>query len=104
MATPEIPEGLEELFEQTWFDYALHYGLLIGAIFQLVCIAAIVFIPAKPDEEATSVIGSSGQGPSYGGTAVEGAGDTPGGGTASGGGVSSKKGGSGGKKARKRKW
>ena len=51
MANVEIPEGLEELFEQTWFDHFLHYGLLVGAIFQLVCIAAIVIIPATPEED-----------------------------------------------------
>ena len=45
-------EGLEELFQQTWFDHLLHYGLLVGAIFQLICIAAIVVLPPKTEEEA----------------------------------------------------
>ena len=49
MAT-EIPEGLEELFQQTWFDHVLHYGLVVGAVFQLVCIAAIVLIPPAEEE------------------------------------------------------
>ena len=44
-------EGLEELFQQTWLDHVLHYGLLVGAIFQLVCIAAIVVLPPRPEEE-----------------------------------------------------
>ena len=44
-------EGLEELFQQTWMDHVLHYGLLVGAIFQLVCIAAIVVLPPRPEEE-----------------------------------------------------
>lgn len=44
-------EGLEELFQQTWLDHVLHYGLLVGAIFQLVCIAAIVILPPRPEEE-----------------------------------------------------
>lgn len=52
MASVEIPEGLEELFQQTWFDHVLHYGLLVGAVFQLICIAAIVLIPPSPEEEA----------------------------------------------------
>lgn len=50
MSNLEIPEGLEELFQQTWFDHVLHYGLLIGAVFQLICIAAIVIIPPKEEE------------------------------------------------------
>lgn len=45
-------EGLEELFQQTWLDHALHYGLLVGAIFQLICIAAIVVLPPRPEEES----------------------------------------------------
>ena len=51
MSSPDIPEGLEELFQQTWFDHFLHYGLFLGAIFQLICIAAIVIIPPKSDED-----------------------------------------------------
>lgn len=48
----ESIEGLEELFQQTWLDHVLHYSLLVGAIFQLVCIAAIVVFPPRPDEES----------------------------------------------------
>ena len=51
MENVEIPEGLEDLFKQTVFDHILHYGLLLGAIFQLVCIAAIIFIPPSSGEE-----------------------------------------------------
>ena len=98
MANSEIPEGLEELFEQTWFDHALHYGLLIGAIFQLVCIAAIVVLPLKAEEEGESSTGNSSPGGMLG---SEGAGDTAGGGAVTTGGVSGQK--KGGRKARKRK-
>lgn len=52
MASVEIPEGLEELFQQTWFDHVLHYALLVGAVFQIVCIAAIVFLPASDEEQS----------------------------------------------------
>ena len=45
-------EGLEELFQQTWLDHVLHYGLLVGAVFQLICIAAIVVLPPRPEEES----------------------------------------------------
>ena len=59
MSTADIPEGLEELFQQTWFDHVLHYALFLGAIFQLVCIAAIFVLPDKSDEEET--VGDSNQ-------------------------------------------
>ncbi|XP_074645650.1 uncharacterized protein LOC141901945 [Tubulanus polymorphus] len=33
------------------FDTFLHYALFLGAIFQLVCIFAVVFIPQSDDEQ-----------------------------------------------------
>ena len=51
MSTVEIPEELQELIQQTWFDHALHYALFLGAIFQLVCIAAIIVLPNSPEDE-----------------------------------------------------
>ena len=51
-------EGLEELFQQTWLDHVLHYGLLVGAIFQLICIAAIVVLPPRPEEESSDELDS----------------------------------------------
>ena len=47
----DIMSSVEDLFQQTLFDQILHYGLLVGAIFQLIAIAAIVVIPAKSEEE-----------------------------------------------------
>ena len=67
MSSPDIPEGLEELFQQTWFDHFLHYGLFLGAIFQLICIAAIVIIPPKSDEEEDAAGGET-EGDGGGGT------------------------------------
>lgn len=102
MADVEIPEGLEELFQQTWFDHFLHYGLLVGAIFQLICIAAIVVIPPTPEEDAQLDAASSPNlDSSHKASSSEGSGETPGagGGTTVTGGVSKK----GGKKARKRR-
>ena len=32
-------------------DTFLHYGLFLGAIFQLVCIFAVIFVPSKGDED-----------------------------------------------------
>ena len=54
MSNVEIPEGLEELFQQSLFDHILHYALLVGAIFQLICIAAIVVLPSK-DEDGSPI-------------------------------------------------
>ena len=51
-------EGLEELFQQTWLDHVLHYGLLVGAVFQLICIAAIVVLPPRPEEESSGELDS----------------------------------------------
>ena len=97
----DIPEGLEELFEQSWFDLVLHYGLLVGAIFQLICIAAIVVLPPTPEEtqeEGGSEGGLDGDSVERSGTGKGDDSGRTGGGMA---GSSSKKGGQ--KKARKRK-
>lgn len=105
MSSPDIPEGLEELFQQTWFDHFLHYGLFLGAIFQLICIAAIVIIPPKSDEEEDGETEGEGGGRTDGkkgqdvAQVVKGSG--PGAASAQGGGSKSKTG--AGKKARKRK-
>lgn len=96
----EIPEGLEELFEQSWFDHVLHYGLLIGAVFQIICIGAIVFLPPTPqecqEEDSSGDLGYSGKDKT--GTGKTDESGKSGSGSA---GVGAKKG--GGKKARKRK-
>lgn len=88
MANVDIPEGLEELFEQTWFDHVLHYGLLVGAIFQLVCIAAIVVIPPSPEEEAENDESNGNLGSSKQASGSQGTGEThnAGGSTPAGGG------------------
>ncbi|XP_022646865.1 protein MANBAL-like [Varroa jacobsoni] len=46
-------------------DEVLRYGLFFGAIFQAVCIAAAIWLPAKEDPEDESA--ASGQGGSKGG-------------------------------------
>ena len=51
----------EELFQQTLFDQLLHYGLLLGAVFQLIAIAAIVVLPPKPEEEGETAEASEGK-------------------------------------------
>jgi hypothetical protein len=115
MSSPDIPEGLEELFQQTWFDHFLHYGLFLGAIFQLICIAAIVIIPPKSDEDEDSPSdGGAGEGDGRGGRTdgknrqdvaqvVKGSGPGVTSQSLGGGGHSSKNKAGTGKKARKRK-
>ena len=106
MSTADIPEELQELFKQTLFDQVLHYALFIGAIFQLICIAAIVVIPPKSEEEESSSEGSDQEG--TGGTNGKKSQDTAqvikgsGPGASSQGGGAKSKGGTS-KKARKRK-
>lgn len=52
MEEGEVSEALQELLKQTWWDQFLHYGLLLGAVFQLIAIAAIVFLrPASEEDE-----------------------------------------------------
>ena len=31
--------------EETYFDFALKYGLFVAGIFQLVCLIALIFVP-----------------------------------------------------------
>jgi len=43
----------EELVDSTGYpilDAVIHYGLFIGAVFQLICIFAVIFVP-KMDHE-----------------------------------------------------
>ena len=42
------------LMETSVYDEILKYGLYIGAVFQLMCIAAIVFIPSKDEKKVRS--------------------------------------------------
>ncbi|KAK3874768.1 hypothetical protein Pcinc_020330 [Petrolisthes cinctipes] len=38
------------LTETDIFDEVLKYGLFLGAIFQLVCIGAVMFVPSRDDK------------------------------------------------------
>ncbi|XP_062852742.1 protein MANBAL [Trichomycterus rosablanca] len=44
LSTPEVPEP-------TFFESVLRYGLFLGAIFQLVCILAIIIPTSKNHEQ-----------------------------------------------------
>ncbi|KAK2194229.1 hypothetical protein NP493_1g03023 [Ridgeia piscesae] len=41
---------LDSIPKDGLFDMLLHYGLLLGALFQLVCIFAVVFVPTSEEE------------------------------------------------------
>ena len=41
------------LTETDLFDEVLKYGLFLGAIFQLVCIGAVILIPARDDKRVS---------------------------------------------------
>lgn len=40
-----------EIDEPTFVETILHYGLLLGAVFQLVCIFAVIFIPQSQNDQ-----------------------------------------------------
>lgn len=45
------------MFEIDWNflgDEVVRYGLIFGAIFQMICIGAAIFLPCKSDTEASS--------------------------------------------------
>lgn len=46
MATMAIDASLTET---TFLDEMLKYGLFLGAIFQIVCIGAVIFVPSRDD-------------------------------------------------------
>jgi len=54
MVTMDEPDDLDKLIDSTGnslFDNVLRISLFIGAIFQIICIFAVIFIPSSPDEE-----------------------------------------------------
>ncbi len=52
MAEPaESMESLIQLSEHGLFDNVLHYALLLGAIFQLLCILAVIVVPPRERDE-----------------------------------------------------
>uniref|UniRef100_A0AAX7U6F4 Protein MANBAL n=1 Tax=Astatotilapia calliptera TaxID=8154 RepID=A0AAX7U6F4_ASTCA len=52
LSTPEIPEP-------TLLESILRYGLFLGAIFQLICILAVIFPSSKGHEQFISAAQSS---------------------------------------------
>lgn len=42
---PPIPEGL--IPQEEWYEAWIRYGLYVGAVFQLVCILAVILLPDK---------------------------------------------------------
>lgn len=48
------------LAETDIFDEVLKYGLFLGAIFQLVCIGAVMFVPSRDDRRVSQGGGAPG--------------------------------------------
>ncbi|XP_035677075.1 protein MANBAL-like [Branchiostoma floridae] len=46
----KMADGVE-IPPETLFDKILHWGLFLGAIFQMVAIAAVVLLPRKAEEQ-----------------------------------------------------
>ena len=44
------------LDEPTLLDNILYYGLFVGALFQLICIFSVVFIPQSENEDVSSYL------------------------------------------------
>ena len=54
-----MEDDLVDLVDSTGngiLDTFLHYGLFLGAIFQLMCIFAVIFVPSKGEEEKVGTI------------------------------------------------
>ena len=52
MADPaDSMDSLIQLSEYGLFDTIIHYALLLGAIFQLVCILAVIVVPPRERDE-----------------------------------------------------
>ena len=52
-------DPLEELVDSTGndiLDVLLKYGLYLGAIFQLICIFAVIFVPATDNEKVNNIL------------------------------------------------
>ena len=50
-APTDSMDSLIKLSEHGVFDTVLHYALLLGAIFQLVCILAVILVPPRERDE-----------------------------------------------------
>ncbi|XP_068598893.1 protein MANBAL isoform X1 [Brachionichthys hirsutus] len=54
LSPPEVPEP-------TFLESVLRYGLFLGAIFQLVCILAIIFPTSKGHEHQEETVSTNGK-------------------------------------------
>jgi len=49
---PDHHEKIAALIpKETWYELMIRYGLYIGAFFQLVCILAVILLPASEEEK-----------------------------------------------------
>lgn len=58
---PAAPVIHNAMLDSPW-DELLHYGLLVGAVIQLIAIASIVLLPSQPDNEEEEEAGQTREG------------------------------------------
>jgi hypothetical protein len=46
---PDHHEKIAALIpKETWYEVLIRYGLYIGAVFQMICILAVILLPSEP--------------------------------------------------------
>jgi len=40
--------------KETWYEVVIRYGLYIGAVFQMICILAVILLPSEPVDKESS--------------------------------------------------
>jgi len=49
---PDHHEKIAALIpKETWYEQIIRYGLYVGAVFQMICILAVILLPASDDEK-----------------------------------------------------
>ena len=52
----DMEQLIPESTSSSLLDTILHYALFLGAIFQLVCIFAVIFVPPRQDEKVSILL------------------------------------------------
>jgi len=52
---PDHHEKIAQLIpKETWYEVLIRYGLYVGAVFQLICILAVILLPAETEDKDSS--------------------------------------------------
>ena len=52
---PDHHEKIAALIpKETWYEVLIRYGLYIGAVFQMICILAVILLPSEPVQKEPS--------------------------------------------------